>query len=255
MLAKAAQGASITANLVQPFVEYNEPYIYRNGHPRDLDDESLSHLGGMDEYKIALLLVSIHATEAQVIGSGLFESLAAPVQLVDISDEATIHRMYKLWRSTFHDDEYNHNDTSRKRHCEAAELKYVSNEMVFSKEHFDVRVQRWQKELERTWLWHKWAKNLRENTMDTIDSPEKVWIKPNFVGGDNPEDSSSFLHRSMPDYDSGVHPAAGIDLGSLGMPAYDFDKSHPWAKAMLESMPRFRPTIMFRYCNDSRCLY
>jgi hypothetical protein len=251
MLAKGAQGASITSLLVQPF-EFNEDYKYMNGHPRDLDDESLSYLSGMDAYKVTILHVNIHATEAQVIESGLFESLAAPIQLVNTSDEATIQRMYKLWRSTFRDDEYNHDDISGKRH---AELKYVSEEMVFSKEDFDIRVRRWQKELERTWLWHKWAKNIREDTMDTIDSPEKLWIKPNFIGGGNPADNPNFIWECMPDYDGGENPVAGTDLRSLGMPEYDFNKSHPWAQAVLENMPRFRPFIMFRYCPDlDRCL-
>jgi hypothetical protein len=247
MLARAAQGASIMAPLLQCFEKI---YGYVSGHPIGLDHESLAYLGGMNEYKVSLLAVSIHATEAQVIESGLFENLAAPIQLIDTSDEATIHRMYKLWRSTFQDDEYNHDDISGKRH---AELKYVSEGMVFSKEDFDVRVCRWQEEVERTWLWHKWVENIRENTMDTIDSPEKVWIKPNIVGGGNSEpwDSPDFRPQGMPDYDSGEPPVAGIDLRSIGMPEYDFNKRHPWAQAVLDSMPRFRPVIMFRHCPDS----
>ncbi|PQE29782.1 Glycoside catalytic domain protein [Rutstroemia sp. NJR-2017a WRK4] len=234
MLARGAQGASIMAPLLQSFERI---YGYVSGHPIGLDHESLSYLDGMNEYRVTLLVVNIHATEAQVMESGLFESLASPIQLVDTSDDATIQRMYKLWRSTFQDDEYNHDDISGDRH---AELKYVSDGMVFSKGDFDARVRRWQEQVERTWLWHKWEKNIRENTMDTIESPEKVWIKPNFLGSwdtmdTEPEDSPYYGIEVMPDYDG-------------GMPEYDFNKSHPWAQAVLDNMPRFRPTIMFRHC-------
>ncbi|KAF7853638.1 hypothetical protein EAF04_010629 [Stromatinia cepivora] len=221
--ARISQGGSIMAEVVMSF---QEEYTYdSSGHPERLSfDESYDNftLESLNGFKICLLTINIHSTDIQVVDSGLFGSLAAPIQLVDPMDRETIRRMYELWCTTFHDDPK----------LKDPEPEKIFEEMILTPDNFESRVRMWHEFYEREWVWSKWYKKLHQGTLNTISSPEDVFTGPKF----DPEGNA----------------VTGLHVSNIHMPEHDFNKAHPWVQEALDVMPRFHPVIMFRYCS-ARC--
>lgn len=218
--AKVARGGSFMAGLVQPF---EKEYTYFGGHPWSKNlGKNLSLIENLNDFKVCLSVITIHATAKQAVKARLFGSLATPVQLVETSDRETIRRMYELWFTTFFHD-------VKLKDSEPEEL---FEEMILTPDDFEARICRWQEEVERLWLWHKWIAKYKEGTLDEIDSPRSVWTGPDF----------DCLGRLV----TGLHPE------NIWLPKHDFNKSHPWVQAIVDGMPRFHPVIMFRFC-EAKC--
>jgi hypothetical protein len=217
--ARIAQGGSIQADQV---LSFEKQYEYSFGHPHALgyqhSNEELPPLECLDGFKVCLFAINIHTTDARVVDSGLFGSLATPIQLVDTSDRKTIRRMYQLWWTTFEDNPK----------LKDAEPEELFEEMILTPDDFEARVRRWHQEFELRWLWGKWSARFYEGTLHTIDSPKDV-----FTG---------------PEKDEYGHPVTGLDQWQIDIPNHAFNRAHPWVQDVLRDMPHFQPVIMFRYC-------
>ncbi|KAF7854742.1 hypothetical protein EAF04_010310 [Stromatinia cepivora] len=218
--ARIAQGGSIRADQL---LSFEKEYPNMNGHPRDLQythwSQKLLPLECLNRFKVCILIINIHTTDTRVVDSGLFGSLATPIQLVNTSDRETIHRMYKLWWTTFRDEP----------RLKDSEPEEIFEEMILTPDNFESRVSRWHEEIELRWLWKNWIRKFHEGTLHTIDSPEDVFTGPK-------------IDRNG-DLVTGLHP------WQIRMPEHAFNKAHPWVQTVLHDMPRFQSVIMFRYCN------
>jgi hypothetical protein len=219
-LSKMAQGVSIMAKLL---VSFKEVYTYPLRHPKTYYKQ-LQLLEQLKDYKVCIRVINIHATDKLVIDSGLFGGLASPVQLIHTSDHKTIRRMYDLWRSSFSEDDDSDGPLERDTEPEKA-----FHEMIHTPDAFEARVHKWEVEVEKTWIWHKWHDKFVKRTLNSIDTPANVWTGPKV--------------------DHHGNPISGLDEDQIRMPEHDFNRMHPWVKGVLDNMPNFRPTIMFRYCS------
>ncbi|TEY49969.1 hypothetical protein BOTCAL_0280g00130 [Botryotinia calthae] len=216
--AQIARGGSFMTSLVQPF---KKDYTCYTSQPH-IDDirDNFSFLEHMNGFKVCLTVIIIHATAKEVVDAQLFGSLAAPVQLVETSDRKTIRRMYELWLTSFFDD----------AKLKDPEPEKQFEEMILTPNDFEARVCRWYEEYERVWLWYKWTNKFYEGTLNSIESPRDVWTGP--------------------DFDPLGRPVTGLSPGNIYMPGHDFNRLHPWVQSILNDMPRFRPVIMFRFCEE-----
>ncbi|KAJ8060914.1 hypothetical protein OCU04_009994 [Sclerotinia nivalis] len=225
-----SQGGSIMADVVLPF---QDEFTYDcSGHPRGIMYDYWGFPRGIDfdgmtealalerlsGFKTCLFVVIIHSTDTRVVDSGLFGSLAAPIQLVDAMDRETIRRMYELWWTTFDDDSK----------LKDSEPEKIFEEMVYTPDDFESRVCLWHEWFERTWLWNRWLDKFHEGTLNTISPPEDVFTGPKLGQKGTP-----------------LHPL------DIHMPEQDFNKAHPWVQESLDVKPRFHPVIMFRYCSGN----
>ncbi|KAF7951705.1 hypothetical protein EAE96_007004 [Botrytis aclada] len=142
--AKIARGGSFMASLVLPF---QKEYEYHDGHPLMMNyfEKTFPLIEYLNDFKVCLAVITIHASAKQVISARLFGSLTAPVQLVGTSDRETIRRMYELWFTTFLDD----------AKLKDPEPEKLFEEMILTPDDFEARVCRWHEEYECVWLWYK----------------------------------------------------------------------------------------------------
>ncbi|KAF7950810.1 uncharacterized protein EAE97_002362 [Botrytis byssoidea] len=225
--AKIARGGSFMAALVHRFVkipaglEASDRWFFTQPRIDEIKD-NFPLIEQMNGFKVCLTVITIHATAKQVVDAQLFGSSAAPVQLVDTSDQETIRRMYELWFTTFLDD-------AMLKDPEPAE---IFEEMILTPDDFETRVCKWHEGYECNWLWYKWTEKCRNGTLNSIYLPGDVWTE---------SDSSPIGLRN-----TGLYPQ------TTWMPGQDFNRTHPWVQSILDEMPRFHPVIMFRFC-EAKC--
>lgn len=209
-LAKHGHRISIMADLLVPWEVRLAPPQH-HGRYRHPDGQNLRLLASLKECTVCLKVVSIHVPAEQVIRSGLFGGLDTPVQIVDVADRETLERMCWLWKRSF----------------EEGHVKDVQPQAMFdlilAQKTFQQKLDDWSNAATKTWLSHKYLEAWTTQSLHDIPSPDHIWTPP---GG--PES----LERQW----GPAHPRP------------TFNGAHPWVKAAIEAMPKFKPAIMFRHC-------
>ncbi|KAJ5773819.1 hypothetical protein N7457_008715 [Penicillium paradoxum] len=95
------------------------------------------------------------------------------------------------------------------------------SDMAIDTEGLKKSIDKWSSNLVVAWIWEKWGREIEKAALD-IPSPHTVWIGDHWTG-----------------------------LGQyIGMPGATLrpNMDHPWVQQIVNSMPRFRPTLVFRLC-------
>ncbi|KAH6654772.1 hypothetical protein BKA67DRAFT_289088 [Truncatella angustata] len=176
-----------------------------------------AHLQPRKEYMVCLAEIIIHATEEQVLASGTFEGLAAPIQILDpFDDHKAVHAMHQLWQ---------HGRPGDSKQDEYGEIF----DALLNPEIFANLLERWREAVSNNWLGHVWAQEAERGTLSEIDGRDQIWRWRDLSRPESP-----FL--------------PGLDPELISEELHCFNLSHPWVVSTLASMPIFRPMILFRHC-------
>ncbi|TDZ19651.1 hypothetical protein Cob_v007514 [Colletotrichum orbiculare MAFF 240422] len=131
-----------------------------------------------------------------------------PIQLVDAFDHPTLEAMHQLLLAKRSANEEELGDTQA--HSMFAQ--------ILDRESFQQRVRSWTDEVTHIWLWHRYTQ-----CWSSIKDESRMVTEP-------PQNSSS-----NPPY-------------FIRMTGRIWNRFHPWVKAEIDAMPKFKPVIMFRHC-------
>ncbi|KAF4880057.1 hypothetical protein CGCSCA1_v001077 [Colletotrichum siamense] len=134
-----------------------------------------------------------------------------PIRLVNPFDHNTLQKMHRLWEDG---------------------LPFVDNgirdgesEMMFreilNRNAFRYKLHKWGKDVLNLWLFYRYTESWAH-----IPGPKQLLWEP-------PVDAEIF------------HPER------INLKGRRWNKSHPWVKAELSAMPKFKPVIMFRHCTKN----
>ncbi|TDZ35742.1 Secreted protein [Colletotrichum spinosum] len=131
-----------------------------------------------------------------------------PIQLVDAFDHPTLEAMHQLLLAKRSANEEELGDTQA--HSMFAQ--------ILDRESFQQRVRSWTDEVTHIWLWHRytqsWSSIMNESHRVT-EPPQTSWPSPPYF---------------------------------IKMTGRTWNRFHPWVKAEIDAMPKFKPVIMFRHC-------
>jgi hypothetical protein len=102
-------------------------------------------------------------------------------------------------------------------------------EQSLSTTQFQERVEKWCEDLPTLWLASKWI----EERSTEEEVPGDVWI-----GSETGDDDEFYMSA----FDPSIQ-------WPFDVRKYPLNRNHPWVKKKFESMPKFRPMIMFRQCS------
>jgi hypothetical protein len=170
---------------------------------------------GRKSYMVCLKMISLHVTDEEAARSGLFGRLVEErVQLVDPFDEETIRKFHNLWSHGPPED--------------AAPAEFFDLALS-KKERFHDRIKQWGDNVEKVWVATKWLQLKRRSA--NAGKSDEIWLNIGEEGGGSP--STMF-----------------INLWRFNISQCAPNKDHPWVKSVLDSIPEFRPMIMFRLCRQ-----
>ncbi|OAA39191.1 hypothetical protein BBO_06615 [Beauveria brongniartii RCEF 3172] len=178
------------------------------------EDEDEAHLNAdlsapMD-IDVAIVIIYIHATRADVLASQLFGLIAdEPSQLVDYDDAATISKFRTL---------LDKNSNNQKRVALAKTFDAIQSS------EFPAHVAGWLVKVTWKLLAIKWLHEKQHNPESSIYSdPMQVFERPEI-------DQNSLWMRTEPE---------GRNI---------FKVHHPWVVEETQRLPKLRPKIWFTYC-------
>lgn len=86
------------------------------------------------------------------------------------------------------------------------------------------------------WVWLNWLRAYKKNFW-SIFKPEDIWIGPG-----SGRKKCYVLHRH------GWFKDDYYEVNTSSLEPYMLNFDHPWVRTVLDEMPTFQPTIMFRVC-------
>jgi hypothetical protein len=209
-VASQGMGASITAELLYSSIisPIFRPYPYFN---ESRNGANLDMLESRKEYLVTLKMINLHLRVEDTLASGLFGRLGEErIVLVPTDDEDTLRKYQKLWFS---------------RSSADLEPGIFFEELWDSATLVD-KARKWKHESELYWMRFKCEQAIRKGTAAQGDL-DAIWFETARPINTKPE-----TFEDGPASDS-------TDL---------FNKSHPFAKKVLDEMPQFSPVFMFRLC-------
>ena len=211
------QQAVISAQSVYGFHYFDgtsEPITY-NSLSDSLD---FAEIASWKDYLVCLTIVPLHMTAAQVFASELFGATCEElVKLVDPMDITLIQRLSHV---------YDPDDKGVKGFFDLA----------LDTPRFYSHLEQWKKELVIHWVRLNWLRAYKKNFRG-IFKPEDIWIGPGSW-----REKCYALQRHGWDEDD------YYEVNTSSMEPYMLNFDHPWVRTVLDEMPTFQPTIMFRVC-------
>ncbi|EEP79266.1 predicted protein [Uncinocarpus reesii 1704] len=216
---------SVVAEIIRPFslkALFDHPdgadacdnpwFLYHRSRNQEVSDIAYcAESPSFSRLDVTMSAVSLHITRKTALRSGLFGLLGdAPVQMVDVGDEARLKEFQALYREYALEKE------------PAVQTLFET----FTSPRFQAAVQAWKSQAELLILAYMWRLARRDNLDILGTNPGSAWL-PQL-----PE--QAFL--GMPEY--------------LPDAEYSPDERHPWVKQARESAPKLRPRIMVRYCTN-----
>lgn len=206
--ASRARGALILAENIYPFAYLEDTEL----GPLIPDGSDMAYLSRLKSFLVCVKIFGIHLTAAEAAESNLWGLTGEElVQVVDATDTSRIQKFVAC--SSFEDSE--------------AQLDF---NLMADEKRFHGEIATWKRELPTFWVLQHWILAYQDG-FDGITAPQDIWT---FNGTIENAQGMDMLHP--------------LTIIPFDMNKFIENKRHPWVAHLLETMPDFRPVIMFRLC-------
>lgn len=158
--------------------------------------------------------VIIHAFSHAAQDSDFFDRGASPIQLVPISDLQTFTTMHRVWKISVDQDRRESRDEQTNR-----QFRILLDHQELTRRVTDLK-----EEVRELWLLRKYAGQWVSDEFYSVARPGAIFL------------ASEPLAETLV-----LSPVVAHGTG------LKFDYSHPWVRAMIETMPSIHPVVMFRH--------
>lgn len=190
----------------------------------ELHGELYERLETLKSCYVVIEMVPLHVSRSDAIESEVFGLLGEEsIVLISPTDKCALQEVYNLWLTA-------------PPEFDPAPQKFFQT--AVEEQSFQKAVQYWQYELRVYWLRFKSAMAIRNGTL----RQEEV-----NAGGS----SMWYCRKEWEKSERPNHPGSYYQAGPGANWEGLFDEAHPFVLEVMETMPRFEPMIMFRFCEKN----